>query len=183
MPLYPPPPSSPAVSARMMSPGGTTPSCFMRKQRRHPTGVAVLHVERAAPVEVAVPLRQLERIELPIRALRLDDVDVADEQDRLPRAMPAIPHDEILVLRILPVSGPTTCTSAAGNPAARKRAANKSASFVVLPIEYSVLVSTISRSRSLPSDWNGVSDACCAIAAAGRRATRATDANVAIART
>src|SRR6185312_10908452 len=67
----------------------------------------------------------------------------------------------------LPESGPITCTSAAGKPASRKRAASDSASLVVLPIEYSVLVSTICFSRSLPSDWYGVSDACWATAAVG----------------
>ena len=44
-------------------------------------GIAVLHVLRAATVEVAVLLDELERIGAPILALRLNDVQMSDNQN------------------------------------------------------------------------------------------------------
>ena len=54
---------------------------------------------RAAPVEIAVLLDQLERIDRPVLALRLDDVEMREQQDRLARAAAAQARDEIALAR------------------------------------------------------------------------------------
>ena len=64
-----------------------------------PCGRHVFVVARAARVKVAVFLDELERIGGPVRALRLDHVDVGDEEDRLPLAGAAQPGDQIPALR------------------------------------------------------------------------------------
>ena len=51
-----------------------------------------LVVADAARVEPAVLFHQLEGIALPVLALRLDDIDVREQEDRLDRAVPA-PQD------------------------------------------------------------------------------------------
>src|SRR6185312_1972723 len=86
---------------------GWNDSFFLHaEQGGHPTGVAILHVERAAPVEMAVALGERERIEHPVRALRFDHVHVADEQEWRALTASAIPYDEILVLRVFARVGP-----------------------------------------------------------------------------
>src|ERR1043166_2436996 len=59
-------------------------------------------VLRPASVEVAVAVGELERIVCPIFALRLDDVEMREQQNRFARAAPAIAHDKIHVLRCRP---------------------------------------------------------------------------------
>ena len=53
------------------------------EERGHQRGVGVLHVLRAAAVEVAVLLDELKRIGMPVGAQRLDHVDVAEKEDGL----------------------------------------------------------------------------------------------------
>ena len=52
-------------------------------ERRHQNRIVHLHVLRAAAVEVAVFLDELKGIGGPVVALRLDDVEVADDEDGL----------------------------------------------------------------------------------------------------
>ena len=51
-------------------------------QRLEQRGVTVLHVDRAPAVEPAVLFGQLERIDRPVFALGIDDVEVPEEQHR-----------------------------------------------------------------------------------------------------
>ena len=59
-----------------------------------------LVVARAAAIEPAVLLEKGERIERPVLALRLDDVEVREEQQRPPRAGAVIADDEVVLARI-----------------------------------------------------------------------------------
>src|SRR5260370_8513167 len=54
-------------------------------QRGDEHGIVDLHVLRAASVEVAVLFDELEWIRCPILAARFDDIQVADNKDRLDR--------------------------------------------------------------------------------------------------
>src|SRR5262249_12003925 len=51
-------------------------------------------------VEEAVLLEEHERIERPVLALRLDDVEMGDEEERLARAGAAIAGDQIVLARV-----------------------------------------------------------------------------------
>ena len=53
---------------------------FQTQQRRDERRRAALHVLRAAAVEVSVVLGQHERIVRPVFALRLDDVEMREQQ-------------------------------------------------------------------------------------------------------
>src|SRR5262245_53410559 len=66
-----------------------------RDDRRHRFVVA-----RAAAVEESVLLEEDERIERPVLAPRLDDVEVREEEEWLARAGPAIARDQIVLARI-----------------------------------------------------------------------------------
>src|SRR5947209_190560 len=61
-----------------------------------------LVVNRAAPVEVAVALRELERIEVgrPVLPLRLDHVEVRQQEDGPTRARAAQPRDDVAFARV-----------------------------------------------------------------------------------
>ena len=80
--------------------GGDYAFLLHSQEGRDPRRHAVLHVERTAPVEVAVAFRELEWVELPVRTARLHHVQVTDEQDWLPGSSPAIPDDQVPVLRV-----------------------------------------------------------------------------------
>src|SRR6185436_10220506 len=67
------------------------------QQRRHHDRVAVLHVLRAAAVEVAVLLHEHERIDTPVLAQRFDDVEMTDQQHRAFATGALQARDEILL--------------------------------------------------------------------------------------
>ena len=71
---------------------------FEAQQRRDEHRRAALLVLRASTIEVAVLLRKHERIVGPIRALRLDDVEMRQQQHRLVCARSSIAHDQIAIL-------------------------------------------------------------------------------------
>ncbi len=64
------------------------------ERRRH-----VFVVARAASVEIAVLLDELEGIGGPVLRLRFDDVDMGEEEDRLARAGAVQPGDEVALAR------------------------------------------------------------------------------------
>ena len=96
------PPSSSAVSARMMSRSGTKPSFLKRISVVSHDGVAVLHVLRAAAVVVAVFLHELKRIGGPVFAPRLDHVEMSDQQHRFVLAAAVQPDDQVLLAIVRP---------------------------------------------------------------------------------
>src|SRR6185436_20012757 len=63
----------------------------IRDENRHHR----LVVERASGIEEAVFLDQLERVAFPLLALRLDDVEMAEQHDRLPAAAAPVARHEI----------------------------------------------------------------------------------------
>ena len=67
------------------------------QQRRRHDGIAILHILRAAAVEVAVLLDELEGIGAPVLAPRLDHVEVADEQHRPVLGCATEPHHQVLL--------------------------------------------------------------------------------------
>jgi hypothetical protein len=67
------------------------------QQRRHHDGDAVLHVLRAAAVEVAVLLQEHERIDRPVLAQRFDDVEMTDQQHRTLATRALEARDEVLL--------------------------------------------------------------------------------------
>ena len=69
------------------------------QERGDQNGRPILDVLRAAAVEVAVLLHEGERIHRPVFALRLDDVEMREQEDRLFPTRPAKPRDKIAVLR------------------------------------------------------------------------------------
>ena len=71
------------------------PDQVRRQMRRHG-----LVVTRAPAVEVAVLFEEDERIERPVFALRFDDIQVRQEQDRPAGAGAAIPRNEVAFPRI-----------------------------------------------------------------------------------
>src|SRR5258708_31674403 len=73
-------------------------------------------------------------------------------------------------------AGVKTCTSAAGNPALRSRAAIASAALAVSPVAVTVLISTSSLWMSRARRWCGESD--CALARSGPANTNAAMAAV-----
>ena len=93
--------SSPQVSASLTVRRGrglgAQPDQRVDVDRRH-----CLVVGRAAGVEDAVLLDQLEGVARPVRRLRLDDVEVGEEEDRLrPRVAARQDRDEAALLRML----------------------------------------------------------------------------------
>ena len=72
---------------------------------RHHDGVAVLHILRAAPVEVAVLFDELERIGRPVLAPRLHHVEVPDQQYRLVLTRTAKPHHHVFLAGVRPENG------------------------------------------------------------------------------
>src|SRR5260370_17149401 len=72
-------------------------------QRGDEHGIVDLHVLRAASVEVAVLFDELEWIRCPILAARFDDIQVADNKDRLERgsggAMQPREHFALAIVR------------------------------------------------------------------------------------
>ena len=72
------------------------------QKRRHKRGVAVLHVLRAASVEVAVLLNELKRIGRPVRSQCLHHIHVAKKQNWLLRRASrcTYPYHEILFARV-----------------------------------------------------------------------------------
>ena len=68
------------------------------EQGRDPSRHAVLHVERSAPVEVAVLLDERERVPRPVRALRGNDIEVPDQQHGAPSPATSVANDEVPVV-------------------------------------------------------------------------------------
>src|SRR5580700_4344320 len=63
--------------------------------------ILVLHVARAAPVEVAVLLGEAERWQRPVLGFRLDDVEMAVPQNGARLAAPLETHDDVHLIGIL----------------------------------------------------------------------------------
>ena len=76
--------------------------------------VAILHVDGAAAVEPAVLLGELEGRDGPVFRLRLDDIEVAEEQHGFPGALALIANDQIAFVRML--WGAMSTTSSAAKP-------------------------------------------------------------------
>jgi hypothetical protein len=91
----------------------------------------VLVVRRPAAVVIAVLFNERERVEIPVRRIGFDDVDMGEEQQRLAAGVAAAKaRDEISLFSF----GPSTRTSSSGKPAAIRRAAMASAARVVFPV-------------------------------------------------
>src|SRR5205814_2562621 len=71
------------------------------QERGDQNGRPILDVLPAAAVEVAVLLHEGERIHRPVFALRLDDVDMRELEDRLFATRAVKPRELIAVLRTL----------------------------------------------------------------------------------
>ena len=74
-------------------------------ERGHHDGVAVLHVLRAAAVEIAVFFDELEGIGSPVLAPGLHHVEVPDQQDRLMLSRTPQPDHQIFLPGIRPENG------------------------------------------------------------------------------
>ena len=71
-------------------------------ERCHPRGRHVLHVGRAAAVEVPVPLHERERVHRPVLAPRLHDIGVREQQDRAALAQAGPARDEVAFAGVRP---------------------------------------------------------------------------------
>ena len=91
--------------------------------------VVAFHVGGAASVEIAAVFAEDEGIGRPVGAAGLDDVEVSEEEDGA-AGSGAARRTTRLPLR---ATGASTWMSAAGYPAARKRAAMASAACVLSP--------------------------------------------------
>ena len=109
---------------------------------------AALLILRAAAVEVAVGFRETKRIVRPVVALRLDDVEMGEQQNRFVRTAATIADDEIAILR---QSVRRPACRPLGKPACSKRVCNCCAAIVVLPLDAVVFVSISSRRIAWPS--------------------------------
>ena len=69
-------------------------------QRGRDGGILILHVRRAAAVEIAVLLGELERRQGPVLGLRLDHVHVADPHHGLALALAVDAHDDVDLMGI-----------------------------------------------------------------------------------
>ena len=130
-------------------------------ERRDEDRRAVLHVARPSSIEEAVLLGERVRVDAPVGATGGDDVEVGEEEDRLPPAGAADSRHEVVVARS---RRPTTWTSAAGMPAAIRRRAIAWAATVVLPESWSVLVPIRSRNTARAVACTGESPVACAAA-------------------
>ena len=69
------------------------------KQRLGERRRAILDVARAAAVEESVALGELVRVDRPVGAERLDDIEMRDQEDRLERGgRPLHAHDDVRIL-------------------------------------------------------------------------------------
>ena len=80
-----PPASSSATNATTTSRGGRSPRARPLPDHRQQHRVHVLHVDRAAAPDEAVPLLAGERVHRPLARVGGDDVEVAVQQQRRPR--------------------------------------------------------------------------------------------------
>ena len=94
------PPSSSAVSARIRVAIERDAFALEPDDVGHELGRHALVVGRAAAVEEAVLFEEGERIDRPVRAPGLDDVEVGEQQDRPLRAVALQPGDQIALARI-----------------------------------------------------------------------------------
>ena len=101
-PLKAPAVSSPQVRASLIVRKGRIFLGAVSNQRVDPYGGFGLVVDAATRIKVAVLLDQLERIARPVLALRLDDIDMREQQNRLElRIATGVEGDQPAFLRMI----------------------------------------------------------------------------------
>jgi len=106
----------------------------------HEGGGHELVVAGATAIEVAVALREPKRIDRPVLTLRVDHVEVREQQDRPPLARPTQARHQVAFA----CYGREYCTSCAAKPAVMSWPAIASAARAVSPAVTAVLISTSS---------------------------------------
>ena len=109
-------------------------------QIRNPDGRLRFVIGGSASVEVAVLFNELERVHAPVLALRLHDIDVGQQQNRLARAGSVVANHQV----VLGVFGAADPDVGIGKPAILSRSAIAFAMLVVSPVVNPDLLSIIS---------------------------------------